>query len=118
MNNDDKIEWKKCQNCNFLQHYSHIRCLKCRHEKFDKIKAIGNATLLTYTILKAPPSEFRDKPHYTLGILEFENGIKVLGQINSNDQVKIGIEMRPVYRKISNNLDGKEVYNFTFEPIY
>lgn len=117
MNNDELIEWKKCQKCEFLQHSSHIRCLNCKHDEFDKVKATGNAKLLNYTILKAPPAEYRDKPHYTLGVLEFENGIKVLGQIDSNDQVKTGIMMRPVYRKISNNLDGKEVYDYTFEPI-
>ncbi len=117
VNNDEKIEWEKCQKCGFLQHSSHIRCLNCKHDKFEKVKATGNAKLLNYTILKAPPAEFRDKPYYTLGILEFENGIKVLGQIDSNDQVKTGIMMRPVYRKISNNLDGKEVYDYTFEPI-
>ena len=117
VNKDEKIEWKKCQKCDFLQHSSHIRCLNCKHEEFDKVIATGNAKLLNYTILKAPPAEFRDRPYYTLGVLEFENGIKVLGQIDSKDQVKIGIKMRPVYGKISNNLDGKEVYDYTFEPI-
>ena len=117
MSNDKKIEWKKCQKCGFLQHSSHIRCLKCKHEKFDKIEANGNAKLLNYTLLKAPPAEFRDKAHYVLGILEFENGIKVLGQLVHHDQIEIGMKMKPVYRKISNNLDGREVYDYTFEPI-
>lgn len=117
MNNDDKIEWKKCQSCNFLQHSSHIRCLKCRHEKFDKVKAIGNATLLTYTILKAPPAEFRDKASYALGVVEFENGVKGLGQITTQNNLKTGMTLRPIYRKISEDLDGKEVYAYVFDPV-
>jgi uncharacterized OB-fold protein len=78
---------------------------------------MGDAKLLSYTILKAPPAEFRDKPNYILGILEFENEIKILGQIDSDDHIKIGMKMRPVYKKICNNLDGAEVYDYTFEPI-
>jgi hypothetical protein len=116
VNNDEKIEWEKCQKCGFLQHSSHIRCLKCKHEKFDSIKAIGNAKLLSYTILKAPPAEFRDKPHYALGILEFENQIKVLGQLATEDQLKVGMVMKPTFRKICNSLDGEEVFDYAFEP--
>ena len=117
LNNDKKIEWEKCQKCGFLQHSSHLRCLKCKHDKFEIVNAICNAKLLTYTILKAPPAEFRDKPHYVLGIMEFESGIKVLGQIGLHGQLKIGMKMKPVYRKICTNLDGKEVYDYTFESI-
>ena len=118
MNSEEKIIWKKCTNCGLLQHSSHLRCLMCKHEKFDSIAASGSAKLLTYTILKAPPAEFRDKPHYALGVLEFENGIKILGQIAPEDQLKVGMVMKPTYRKICTNLDGKEVYDYTFEPCY
>jgi uncharacterized OB-fold protein len=117
LTNDKKIEWEKCQKCGFLQHSSHLRCLNCKYDKFEIINAIGNAKLLTYTILKAPPAEFRDKSHYALGVLEFENGVKVLGQITPEDQLKVGMVMKPTYRKICNNLDGKVVYDYTFEPI-
>ena len=117
INIEDKIEWKKCQSCGLLQHSSHIRCLKCRHEKFDKIKAFGNATLITYTILKAPPAEFRDKSSYALGVVEFENGVKGLGQITSQKNLNTGMTLKPIYRKICENLDGKEVYTYVFEPV-
>ena len=117
MNSEEKIIWKKCTNCGLLQHSSHLRCLKCKHEEFDSVTASGSAKLLTYTILKAPPAEFRDKSQYALGVLEFENGVKALGQITPHDHLKVGMTMKPVYRKICRNLDGKEVYGYAFEPI-
>ena len=117
MTEEEKIEWKKCQNCDFLQHSSHNRCINCKHENFTSIRAIGNAKLLSYTILKAPPAEFREKSEYVLGILEFENGIKILGQIDYEDQLKSGMMMRPVYRKITDNLNGNEVFGYAFEPV-
>jgi uncharacterized OB-fold protein len=117
MNNEEEITWKKCQKCEFLQHSSHLRCVNCRHEKFDSVTAIGNAKLLTYTILKAPPAEFRDKISYALGVVEFENGVKGLGQITTQENLKTGMILKPIYRKVCNNLDGEEVFAFMFRPV-
>ncbi|UCD01864.1 MAG: OB-fold domain-containing protein [Promethearchaeota archaeon] len=117
MNVPEKIIWKKCKNCGFLQHKTHLRCLKCKKTEFDKIEASGSCKLLTYTILKAPPAEFRDKPSYVLGVVEFENGIKGLGQITTQGNLKTGMQLKPVYRKICNNLNDTEVYSYMFKPL-
>ncbi|MFX1378778.1 MAG: Zn-ribbon domain-containing OB-fold protein [Promethearchaeota archaeon] len=117
MNDDEKIEWKKCKNCGFLQNKSHVRCLHCKNKEFSIIQATGNCKLLTYTILNEPPAEFRNQGSYALGVVEFENRIKALGQLASSENLQTGIELKPVYRKICENLDGKEVYTYIFEPI-
>lgn len=117
MNIEEKISWKKCKNCGFLQYKTHLRCLNCKKEDFDTIEATGSCKLLTYTILKAPPAEFRDKSSYALGVVEFENGIKGLGQITTQENLKTGMRLKPVYKKICENLDGKEIYAYVFEPI-
>ena len=117
MNKEKKIEWKKCRNCSFLQYKSHLRCLQCKNDTFDIITATETCKLLTYTILKAPPAEYRNKSSYALGIVEFNNGIKALGQITTQENLKTGIELKPVYTKICDNLDGKEVFTYVFEPI-
>jgi uncharacterized OB-fold protein len=113
---EERINWKKCDNCGFLQHKAHVRCLNCRNNKFTSIEAGRECTLVTYTILTAPPVEFRDKSSYALGVVEFENGIKAMGQITTQDNLEIGMKLKPVYRKICENLDGKEVYTYAFEP--
>jgi uncharacterized OB-fold protein len=61
--------------------------------------------------------EFRSKNSYALGIVEFENGVKALGQIASQENLQIGMKLKPIYKKICDNLDGKEVHTFFFEPI-
>ena len=116
MNPEEEIEWKKCRNCGFLQHNTHLRCLQCRNAAFENITSTGICKLLTYMILKAPPAEFRDKSSYALGIVEFENGVKALGQITTQENLKIGMELQPIYTKICDNLDGKEVFTYVFEP--
>ncbi|MFX1243030.1 MAG: Zn-ribbon domain-containing OB-fold protein [Promethearchaeota archaeon] len=117
MENKEKLSWKKCIKCGFLQHNSHIRCLNCKNETFKIIEASGTCKLNTFTILNAPPAEFRSKNSYALGVVEFENGVKALGQITTQENLRIGMKLKPVYKKICDNLDGKEIYAFIFKPI-
>jgi hypothetical protein len=112
-----EINWKKCKNCGFIQHHSHIRCLKCKNEQFTITEPSGKATLISYTILKAPPMEFRDKHSYALGIIEFENGIRLMGQIKENADLEIGIEVKLHNETICKDLDGREITTYIFEPV-
>lgn len=114
---EKKIIRIKCKKCGLFQDQDHRRCLKCKNDTFEKIEANGNWTLLTYTILNAPPSEFRDKQSYGIGVVEFENGIKTLGQIEIRENIKIGMKLKPVYEKICENLDGIEIYDYVFKII-
>ena len=66
---------------------------------------------------KCPPAEFRDQKTLALGIVEFENGIKALGQITIRENLEIGMKLKPIYKKICENLDDNEVYAHIFEPI-
>ena len=113
---EKSLIWKKCKNCGFLQHESHLRCLKCKNEGFIPIETSGTCRLLTFTILTASPAEFRESQPYALGIVEFDNGIKALGQLTTLEGLKIGMELKPVYTKICDNLDGQEIYNYKFSP--
>lgn len=117
MDGEEKIVWNKCKECGLFQHKTHLRCLKCKNNKFEEVEASGPCRLLTYTILKAPPAEFRDKTTYALGVVEFENGIKGLGQITTQNNLRTGMSLKPIYQKICENLDGKEIYAYVFEPI-
>ena len=113
----EKIVWHKCKKCGKLQYPTHIRCLNCKNRGFEEIEVSGEGILLTYTILKAPPKEFRDKESYALGIVEFPDGIKALGQVTTKEDLKIGMKLKAKYQKICDNLDDKEIKGFIFEPI-
>lgn len=117
MNVEEKIIWNKCKKCGFLQHKTHLRCLKCKGDKIEYIAASGTCKLLTYTILKATPMEFRDQESYALGVVEFENGVKALGQLTTKENLKTGIILQPIYKKICNDLNGSEVYSHIFKPL-
>ena len=100
-----------------IQHPTHIRCLKCKNEKFSLLKATGDGKLITFTRLTAPPAEFRDKDTYYLGVFEFDNGIKALGQIEYKGDLVLGMKMRALQERICENLDGQEIIDYVFKPI-
>ncbi|MHA1264682.1 MAG: Zn-ribbon domain-containing OB-fold protein [Candidatus Helarchaeota archaeon] len=116
-----RIVWNKCKKCGKLQYPDHLRCLQCKNTTFDTIEAAGDCRLLTYTILRAPPAEFwkaaTKNPMYALGIVEFSNGIRALGQLTTTENLKIGLKLKPVVKKLTDNLDGQEVIAIGYEPI-
>ena len=117
MDVEEKITWNKCRKCGFLQHQTHLRCLKCKGDKFESVMASGTCKLLTHTILNAPPMEFREQESYALGVVEFENGIKALGQLTTKENLKTDIILQTIFKKICNDLNGTEEYSYMFKPL-
>ncbi len=70
--------------------------------------------LLTYTRLFAAPEGVNQMP-LILGIVEFPNGVRVTGQITT-ENVKLGDKMRPVWGFLRKS-HGKELYGFRFETV-
>ncbi len=70
----------KCKACGKLHYPFHERCLVCRGREFEKVKPQGQASLLTFTRIYNLPWGF-DQRYLTIGVVQFENGVKAMGQI-------------------------------------
>ena len=113
---ETEIVGKKCKKCKKLQHLDHLRCILCRNTTFEIVKSSGNCKLLTYTILTAPPSEYREKKSYAIGVVEFSNGLKAMGQITTTENLKIGMMLKPIVGKLTDDLDGIMISGLQYEP--
>ena len=107
----------KCKNCGKIHYPFHDRCLVCRGRDFEKIKPQGNATLLTYTAIFNLPWGF-DQRYLIIGVAEFENHVKAMGQIKveSVDELKVGMTVKPSWEPIRKQYN-EDVYGLKFEPI-
>lgn len=105
----------KCKSCGKIHYPYHDRCLVCRGRDFEKIKPQGNATLLTYTAIFNLPWGF-DQRYLIIGVAEFENHIKAMGQIKADsvDQLKVGMTVKPSWEPIRRQYD-EDVYGLKFE---
>jgi len=99
-------------------HYpKHERCLNCKHREFEEIKPEGNATLLTFTQIFNLPWGF-DERFLIIGVAQFENGVKAMGQIKAEDaaDLQIGMTMQASWEPVR-HVHGEPVYGLKFAPM-
>jgi uncharacterized protein len=110
------IEAYQCKKCGKIHYPFHDRCLACKGREFDVIKPQGNAKLLTYTQIFNLPWGF-DQRFLVIGVAEFENGIKAMGQVKADgvEQLHLGMLVKPAWEPVRVQY-GENVYGLTFEP--
>jgi uncharacterized OB-fold protein len=111
----DKITTYKCKKCGRVMYPWHDRCLKCKGREFDEIEMLLPATgkLLTYSQLFALPWRY-DVRFLTLGVVEFQNGVRAMGQLKTPD-VKVGMKVKATWEPVR-VIQGRKVYGLKFEP--
>ena len=114
---DLKITAYKCKKCGRLHYPRHERCLSCKHREFDEVKPEGNVTLLTFTQIFNLPWGF-DERFLIIGVAQFENGVKAMGQIKAEDaaDLQVGMTMQASWEPIR-YIYGEPVYGLKFAPM-
>jgi uncharacterized OB-fold protein len=107
----------KCKKCGKVHFPFHDRCLSCKGREFEKIKPEGNAKLLTFTQIFNLPWGF-DQRFIFVGVAEFENGVRAMGQIKANalDELTLGMTLKPTW-DVVRVISGEGVYGLRFEPV-
>jgi scaffold protein (connect acetoacetyl-CoA thiolase and HMG-CoA synthase) len=107
----------KCKKCGKLHYPFHDRCLNCKNREFETVKPQGKAKLLTWTRIFNLPWGF-DQRYLTIGVVEFENGIKAMGQINVDESFDLrdGMTLQPEWGPIRVQY-GEKVYGLVLEPV-
>ena len=107
----------KCKKCGRVHYPYHDRCLDCKSREFEKIKPQGNARLLTYTAIYNLPWGF-DQRYLIIGVAEFENKVKAMGQIKADsiEGLKAGMKLRATWEPVRTQA-GEAVYGLMYEPL-
>ena len=101
---------KQCTRCYHKMYPPHPRCRNCKGTSFKSFE-FGRGRLLTRTILYVTNKDV--KSPVTLGIAEFEGGVRAIGGIPSD--IRIGAEVELTVRKT-----GKEesrYHNIQFKKV-
>src|SRR5512136_397487 len=86
---DRNVYAYRCPKCGALYHPAPMVCKACRNRRdpsevvfpdFQKVPMGGPCRLLTWTRIYALP-EGIDRPSVAFGVVEFENGLRALGQL-------------------------------------
>jgi len=107
----------KCKKCGRVHYPKHERCLSCKHREFVEIKPEGNAKLLTFTQIFNLPWGFDERFLY-LAVVQFENGVKAMGQIKAPDHadLKTGMMLTASWEPVRIQYD-EPVYGLKLTPM-
>lgn len=100
-----KVMMTKCRQCGKAFFPPKADCPKCVSSNVEWLEISSTGTLLTFTVVNYGPSGFENDTPYTLGIAEFEEGVKVLGRVSreiSPEEIKVGMRVKLTPVKLAN----------------
>jgi uncharacterized OB-fold protein len=111
------IQAYQCKKCGKVHYPFHDRCLSCKGRDFEIIRPQGKARLLTYTQIFNLPWGF-DQRFLVIGVAQFENGVKAMGQIKADalDELKVGMRVKASWEPIRIQY-GENVYGLKYTPL-
>ena len=114
-----RLEAGKCKKCGHINFPGRLICPECGTKEFETIRLSGKGKLETFTIIQTAPPGFADLAPYAVGIVELEEGVKILAQITdcNTADLKIGDQLVTKFRRI--NEEGKTgmiMYGYKFVP--
>ena len=89
------------------------------NRRFKPVKLSYTGEILTYTVIRVPPTGFEAQSPYALGIIELDDGARITAQIVDVpiEKVKIGIRVRVEFRRINDDgAGGIHLYGYKVVP--
>lgn len=111
-----RLMGSRCQGCGFRSFPPRADCPECRSGDFEFVEISGKGTLVTHTRIDAAPAGFEDVAPYTLGVVDLEQGGRLLawfGDSIAEDEIAIGMPLQAVPR-IFEEIEKIKVY-YTLE---
>lgn len=110
MKDELKITAYRCKKCGRVHYPFHERCLDCLERDFEEIKPEGEPKLIAFTEIYNLPWGF-DVRTLKIGIVEFANKVKVMGQIQVEDfkKLKTGMTLKPFWEPVRKQY-GEDVF--------
>ncbi|HZX20154.1 MAG TPA: Zn-ribbon domain-containing OB-fold protein [archaeon] len=116
-----RLTGNKCTNCGSIYFPARPVCVKCRSKgKLVKEQMPFTGKIYSHTKVLVGPIGFEFETPYFIGIIELDNGVKILAQIVDSEEskVKIGAKVSKLFRKISDrNEEGVIAYGYKFKVV-
>ena len=103
-----RMEAGKCARCGKVFFPPRLVCDACNSREFEEITLSDEGEIVSYTVIRTPPSGFEDEAPYAMGIIELDGGGRVTAQIVDVpfDQLKIGLRVRLEFRCIQRETES------------
>jgi len=97
-----RLEAGKCTKCGKVHYPPRLICDVCRSQDFEKVTVSDEATIVTFTVIHTPPSQFKDQAPYAIAVVETKDGLRSTFQVADSDgsDLEIGTKVRLQFRMI------------------
>ncbi len=102
-----RLEAGKCE-CGKICYPPRVICPECGGRSFETVAMPREGKVVTFTVVRVPPTGFVDQSPLPIAIVELSNGVRLMVQIADiadPDEVTIGMPVRLEFRRI--NSDGE-----------
>ena len=109
----------RCDHCGAFHQSRPVICRRCRSRRFSEVELPKSGKLIAYTIVRSPPREFSEVSPYAIGLIELDDGSRILSQLTDfqEDELKEGIRVEAVFRRVRvNGEQGLIEYGYKFRP--
>jgi uncharacterized OB-fold protein len=108
-----------CKKCGKRYFPPRLICAECGGRKFETYVLPDEATVQTFTVIRVASQQFSDMSPYAVGVVKFDDGLQMMGQIVDCDvdKLKIGMKVRLEFRKVqTHDHHGVLSYAHKFVP--
>lgn len=115
-----RYEAGKCKKCGKIFFPPRLVCSACGSKAFETIVLNRMGKVLTYTIIRVPPSQFKDEAPYAIGIVELDGGGRMTTQIVDCDfdKIQIGMPVKLEFRRIQEEGEAGVIgYGYKCVPV-
>ncbi len=115
-----RLEAGRCSSCGQVYFPPRRVCRKCRSTEFETITLARDGRLVTWTVIRVAPTGFEDQSPYAVGIIELDDGVRILSQITDCEEERLreGLPLRLEFRKVSEDgLSGVIRYGYKAVPV-
>lgn len=108
---EGKIMATRCKGCGHIEFPPRADCHGCgiKDEGFEWVPVSGAGALVTYTTIHAAPTGFADRAPYTIGVIDLEEGGRLLSWVEDipEAELKVGMRLKAHVVTLPSEAEGK-----------
>lgn len=112
-----RLEGSKCCSCNRI-HLPAVHYCPCGSKHLEAHTLKPSGTLISFTLVTNPPAEFKAMGSYCMGMIQLDQGPKLVAQLAdvTLKDLQVGMRMTGMLRKMFANTTGIIHYGIKFIP--
>ncbi|HBN84803.1 MAG TPA: hypothetical protein DDZ89_13275 [Clostridiales bacterium] len=103
--NNHKLMLQHCDDCNQYIFYPRFLCPHCFSESLTWQETSGQGKIHSFTVVHKAPPAFRGETPYVIGIIELEEGVRMMSRIvGDREKMVIDKPVSVIYEEIDDEI--------------